>query len=149
MKQETVPSLAVAYTWADYLNVMMNTSFFDLPTLRIAAYIFDANMILKRWQKVQVAAEAEQFCNKFSEYLYPGARPTTEAEWKTLVKGWMVTIISTTHDLAEIEKRYTDYTVVDKYGKSWLRIAITEDHLTPKRKDFQSTIFFIFIFSPF
>ncbi|TGJ86419.1 hypothetical protein E0Z10_g2397 [Xylaria hypoxylon] len=145
-KQDTVPSIAIAFTWADYSNIMMNIGVFLLPVLKGVAILCDANMILRRWQNVPAATDAEQFCNQFKDFLYPnGNRPTTEAGWKSVIDVWQAEMDRINDPLQyyqvmmEMTQLLTNYNTVDRYGKSWIRIAIIEDNLTLKRKDFQMT----------
>ncbi|KAI1156652.1 hypothetical protein F4825DRAFT_446128 [Nemania diffusa] len=130
MKQETVPSLAIAHTWADHLIVMINIFLFNQPALKMTAFLLDANMILKRWQNVPAAPEAEQFCNRFAEYLYPqGRRPKTEDEWKMSTADWLA---GRPENVLQLDKKLGDYSMVERSGRSWERIEVIEEHLTLK-----------------
>ncbi|KAI0530150.1 hypothetical protein GGR58DRAFT_508757 [Xylaria digitata] len=144
MQQDSVPSIAVAHTWADYSNVMLNVLLFQQTPVRTAVYLFEANVLLNRWQKLPAATQIEQFCNRFGDYVYPDGRPTTEAEWKSHASEWKdeedrLSTMDFNSLITTIIGRMTDYTRVDKCGKSWARIAIIEDHLTVKREDFEET----------
>ncbi|KAJ2989656.1 hypothetical protein NUW58_g3360 [Xylaria curta] len=138
---ETVPSLAVAYTWADYINVMINLGLSYLPTLTITMFVFEANCILKRWPTLPAGTDVEQFCNLFGELVFPTGRPRSEAGWKAAYNEWMEKMVNPNvkERLKLLVDRFTDPNILDRYGKSWVRIAVIEDHLMAKSKDFKVT----------
>ncbi|KAI0451286.1 hypothetical protein F5B21DRAFT_385674 [Xylaria acuta] len=129
MKQETIPGLAIAHTWADYTNVMMNTLMFIFPALNQMAYIFDCNMILKRWENVPAVTEVEQFCNRYGRGLYLSGRPKYEVTWKSSVRKWVTMETSNFKVLLNQQKD------IEK-DKVWVRVAMDQNYQTPKEFGF-------------
>ncbi|KAI0439658.1 hypothetical protein F4803DRAFT_553813 [Xylaria telfairii] len=130
MKQDTIPSLAVAHTWADYTNVMMNTLMFMLPALTHVAYLFDCSMILKRLDYVSAVTEVEQFCNRWHRGLYLGGRPKYEVTWKSTVKKWV------TMETSNFKVMMTQQRIIER-DKVWVRVAMDQSYSTPKEFGFK------------
>ncbi|KAI0096951.1 hypothetical protein GGR51DRAFT_578527 [Nemania sp. FL0031] len=137
---ESVTGFAVAHSWADYATVMMNMGFFTFQLLRGVGFLLDANSILRRWPNVPEAVKAEQFCNRYQSFIYPvlGRRPTNENEWKRELKEW-IDESRRQKEKDYMQKRLEDYTLLDRYGKGWARLAVIEDSLSLKKSDLEMT----------
>ncbi|KAK5629918.1 hypothetical protein RRF57_005633 [Xylaria bambusicola] len=144
VKQNCVPCFAVVYTWADYLRIMFNILVFEMSgrLIRAVTYSYELNALLKTWPPVEGASEAEQFINKFHDYIYAGfPRPTNLRAARRVLTQWLREAnrpgkISTTQTPEENLSRLMDTSVVDYYGQSWTRIAVTEDKFAVRRNEF-------------
>ncbi|GAP92911.1 hypothetical protein SAMD00023353_10500160 [Rosellinia necatrix] len=87
MKQELGPSLGVVYTWAEYITSQGVTQFVCAQlTVKLMAHIYDAQVILRRQDRVPAAPMVEAFCDRYRKYLYSGRRPRSEVSWKRSVQ---------------------------------------------------------------
>ncbi|KAI1126510.1 hypothetical protein F5Y10DRAFT_293778 [Nemania abortiva] len=138
MQQTDIPSIAVAYSWAEYMLILGNVWAFELHSLKLAAYLFDANMILRRWKQMMSSSSSERFCNRYSQDLYPfgAGRPSNERLWKSSAKRWWEDTLATVSDPNRVINKMKDYSILDKYGKSWTVIALVDQTLEVTRDQF-------------
>ncbi|KAI0414031.1 hypothetical protein F5X98DRAFT_378173 [Xylaria grammica] len=137
MKQLTVPALAVAHAWADYINITLNTFSFMCRRPTVMAHLFDAIVLLGLAGGIPRAAAVDRFCNLFSGYIYPGkGRPRTEEEWKDAASAF-ADHISNDGQPGRLAKQLAGNEELDRVGKSWARVALTDDDLSATAQDFK------------